>query len=145
MRFHAKHEPENEAGCWIWSATTNWGGYGQFYLGGRLVGAHKAAHQLFKGPVPDGVEVCHTCDVRNCVNPAHVFIGTKSDNMKDAAEKGRLAHRTAKLTSEQADEVRRSTERGVDIAKRLGVSQNIISRIRRGQSYEKPHALRKAA
>lgn len=144
-RLLGKVERITESGCWLFMGATKSGGYGDFWLDGRIMGAHRAAHMLFIGPVPNGIEVCHRCDVRCCVNPHHLFLGTKTENMQDAAKKGRLAHRNAKLTTEQAELIRASDEPGVVLAQRFGVSQNIISRIRKGQHYAIPQALSRAA
>ena len=144
QRFEEKLERVTESGCWLWTGATGLGGYGQFWHQGRVMNAHRAAHVMFIGPVNDNQEVCHRCDVRCCVNPAHLFAGSKFDNMADAAEKGRLAHRTAKLSYEDALAIRASSKRGCDLADEYGVSRNIISRIRKGHHYTKPHALSKA-
>lgn len=144
-RFESKLERITETGCWIWIGASGFGGYGQLWLDMRVLGAHVASHRLFIGEVPLGFEVCHRCDVRCCVNPHHLFVGTRNDNMQDAAKKGRLGHRSAKLTDAQADEIRASNERGVDLAVRFGVSQNIISRLRKGQHYAIRQSLSDAA
>lgn len=141
QRFEEKLERVTESGCWLWTGALKDNGYGDFWLGGKVIGAHRASHILFNGPLADDEDACHRCDVRCCVNPAHVFAGSRSDNMQDCSNKGRLQHRGAKLTSEQAEEIRTSNERGVDLAKRFGVSQNIICNIRRGRYYTTKQAL----
>jgi len=87
-----------DSGCWEWIGGRKEVGYGSFMLiptrgvRGRFVGAHVASHVLFVGPVPKGMCVCHKCDYTHCVNPDHLFIGTRKENLKDAMEKGRMAH-----------------------------------------------------
>lgn len=88
-RFESKFIPVTESGCWLWLRRTSPAGYGHF---GRKHGscqAHRVAWELYKGPIPDGMNVCHVCDVRCCVNPDHLFLGTQQDNMRDCWNKGR--------------------------------------------------------
>lgn len=76
--------------CWTWTSNRTPDGYGQIWLGGRPVYAHRLAWLLAHGPIPKGLSVLHRCDVPACVNPNHLFLGTQLDNMRDAAAKGRL-------------------------------------------------------
>lgn len=133
------------AGCWVWTGAIKDNGYGDAWLNGRVTGAHRAMFELHHGPIAAGLHICHRCDVRCCVNPHHLFAGTRHENMRDASAKGRIGHHCAKLSDAQADEIRRSGAKGVDLARRFGVSQNIISRLRSGDSYRSPRALRRTA
>ena len=76
--------------CWLWTASQNSDGYGVFSLDARTLRAHRVSWTLHAGKIPEGLCVLHSCDVRNCVRPAHLFLGTQRDNMVDASQKGRL-------------------------------------------------------
>jgi hypothetical protein len=92
-RFEEKYIPEPNSGCWIWTGWVNRAGYGYININGRHerdTEAHRAAWLLFRGPIPEGMYVCHKCDIPSCVNPDHLFLGTQTDNMRDASAKGRL-------------------------------------------------------
>lgn len=74
--------------CWLFEGAKV-GRYGSFRFEGKSYLAHRAAYILLVGQIPQGMHVCHRCDIRNRVRPEHLFIGTRSDNMKDCATKGR--------------------------------------------------------
>lgn len=91
QRFWAKVKKAD--GCWLWTgAGSRKGEHGRIGIGGRSEGialAHRLSWELHHGPVPDGFCVCHRCDNPPCVNPAHLFLGTKGDNNRDMYAKGR--------------------------------------------------------
>lgn len=138
--------------CWEWSGATNSTGYGNVMWHGRCYTAHRIAAWL-SGTVEtpsrpahsrDKGHVLHKCDNRRCCNPNHFMIGSYSDNQRDAyAKKRRVqprggAHANAKLTNEQAAEIRRRYAAGefqVPLAKEYGVSQGVISGIVRKERY----------
>jgi len=82
---------DKTAGCWVWTATTNKKGYGRFWNGERLVGAHRWAYERYVGPVPEGHMVLHRCDNPPCVRPDHLFLGGAIANAGDMMLKGRLS------------------------------------------------------
>lgn len=127
---------DTDTGCWVWTASRRSDGYGQIRIGGKNAAAHRISYEIAKGEIPPGAFLCHTCDNRGCVNPDHLFLGDHKLNAQDAQAKGRLrAAETspqAKLTNQQALEIRESKERGVDLARRYNVSSATISQIRRG-------------
>lgn len=78
-----------ECGCQIWTGAVSTKGYGIFQKDGKYTGSHRAAWELRNGPIPDGLWVLHRCDVRPCINPEHLFLGTAVDNTADMIRKGR--------------------------------------------------------
>ncbi len=81
--------PEPNTGCWLWTAGMRLNGYGQVKIRRVNQLAHRVSYQVHVGPMPEGMCVCHKCDVPCCVNPDHLFLGTQADNMRDRDRKGR--------------------------------------------------------
>lgn len=90
-------------GCTLWTGPVGNHGYGHFNVDKVRHTTHRAAYTTFIGPIPAGMMVCHRCDVKICVNPDHLFLGTGFDNMADCARKGRNAR---KLTDDEVRQIR---------------------------------------
>lgn len=140
-RFWSKVEVGLHDQCWEWIGGTNSGGYGMFYVDGRICRAHRVVYELIRGPIPEDLCVCHHCDNPGCVNPAHLFLGTHMDNMIDRGRKGRASggalhgekHSNAKLTEADVRTIRRVYRNGdstqQEIADVFGISHNHVSSI----------------
>lgn len=135
----SKVEPIPFSGCWLWLGSLHGKGYGHFRLNGNVEKAHRAGFALFKSDIPGGMQVLHRCDVRCCVNPEHMFVGTHQDNMADMVAKGRARapqgekHSAAKLTDDAVRTIRNAPPRnGRKLAKQYGVSPTVISAVRKG-------------
>jgi hypothetical protein len=132
------------SGCWEWIAGVTARGYSypSFWFDGKYGKAHRAAFTMFNGNIPDGACVLHKCDNRICVNPNHLFLGTKKDNAQDMLSKGRGGHsknpprgdrrKDSKLTTEIVLDIRRRCDSGESqgsVAKMYGVVQPTIFKI----------------
>jgi len=145
-RFWGKTEKTET--CWLWTDPLTANGYGHFTpKRGISMQAHRVAWELANGiPVPDGLWVLHHCDIRHCVNPAHLYAGTRADNVRDAVERGRLPHNkgekspAAKLKDQQLVQIRRLYKTGmflqIHLADMFGVTQSHISDITCGKTGE---------
>lgn len=136
---------EQSDGCWRWTGQFNNKGYGRYTFNGKPWGAHRLAFALGKDTaLPGIVYVCHRCDNRACVKPGHLFLGTIQDNNEDMKAKGRarapkaLANGRGKLSEQDIQAIRESTERQVDLCRKYGVSDGHISRIKSGERRANP-------
>ena len=149
-RFLEKIEKTDS--CWLWTGKPAPGvGYGRFKIKAVTHYAHRLAYDYFVGPIPEddsyhGICVCHKCDVRLCVNPEHLFLGTAQDNMLDKMSKDRHRcpagemHGRATLTWGEVSEIRKLRLQGVllrEISARFGVSPPTISMICNGRLWAK--------
>lgn len=89
-RYHHGYERRGDDECWLWLKGLTSCGYGKFKAEGKTWVASRYGWTIQFAPIPEGMQVCHTCDVPRCQNPGHWFLGTPLDNMKDKVKKGRL-------------------------------------------------------
>lgn len=119
-----------KTGCWEWQGARHKHGYGEIRDGAIGVRASRKAYELWKGPIPAGIRVCHQCDNPPCCNPEHLFLGTQKQNMEDASRKGRIAR---KLTLGQVVAIRHDQRLYRVIGEEYSVSIALISEIKTGK------------
>jgi hypothetical protein len=129
--------------CWLWTGGLISTGYGLLSAHGKLTLAHRYSYAIHNGTIADGLHVLHSCDNPRCVNPAHLFLGTNNDNIRDRMAKGRgrgiprpsirgANHHSAKLTDDAVREIRALAAQGIphnEIARRFGVSHVVANKI----------------
>lgn len=151
VRLLEKVELDARSGCWLWTGAMRPNGYGQMFYAGRPAKAHRVSFELHNGAIPTGLDVCHKCDNRRCVNPAHLFLGTRLDNMRDCAAKGRLSRGEqhgvrirgelqglSRLRSADVVEIRQlgMHESKAVLARRFGVSETTIGDVLRRRTWK---------
>lgn len=141
--------------CWLWTGCKLPRGYGQFWFRGKKMVAHRF---LLKRHLPEGSFALHKCDTPACVRPSHIFIGSRTDNMRDCSNKGRLSTKgleamkgrppyrykgqeqpNSKLTAKQVNEIKKYPKHygsAIKLAKKFGVSQSLVCRIRDGKAWK---------
>lgn len=139
-----------KTGCWLWQRYKNKNGYGQIRISNSNWYAHRASYAIYRGDIPVGMCVCHSCDTPSCVNPAHLWLGTRKENSQDMSRKGRAnkvwhgggfkkGHklstglRKRKVSNDDVRAIRKSGASLKWLAKRYDVSLSLISNIRNGK------------
>ena len=131
----AYYSRDAEGGCKVWTGYRNPKGYGTMSFIKRCDYAHRWAYRSAHGAIPAGLCVCHRCDNPGCINPDHLFLGTKAENNADMQAKGRAAagerNGLAKLTEAEAKAILMDHRRHRVIADEYGVSDSLVCMIKR--------------
>lgn len=132
-RFMAKVSPEPNSGCWLWTGGVASNGYGMFWFDGKVDTAPRQAYRMFCGEIVDDLHIMHKCDVRLCVNPDHLSLGTNAQNHADKQKKGRAAK---KLTPAEVLKMRSmATLSKRKLAKEFDVDRRMVQFILRGRNW----------
>lgn len=122
----------DELECHLWIGSVDTCGYGTTRKNGKSTSSHRWAYEHANGQIPIGMHVLHKCDVRRCVNPEHLFLGTHADNMQDKTKKGRAAR---KLTADQVISIRNDVRVNHQIASDYGISETTVGEIKRKETW----------
>lgn len=146
-RFWCKVDKSGE--CWLWCGALSVNGYGMIWVktGDASHKVHRLSWEMAYGEIPEGMLVCHRCDVRRCVRPEHLFLGTHQENSTDMVSKGRSIassvgeeHHLHKLTIQDVKDIRAWYAKGdvtyAEIAAHYGVRQPTIGSIVRGEAWK---------
>jgi hypothetical protein len=150
-RFNLRVFPEPSCGCWLWAGASDGHGYGHFWFRKAIMKAHRVSWIFHHGEIPSGLWVLHHCDNPACVNPAHLFLGDRTANMRDMAAKGRQVFQVSpekvargsragqsKLNEEQVLKIKQALSNGNslrNISLEYGVNKSTISHIRTGRNW----------
>lgn len=122
-------------GCWYWTGHVV-DGYGSIKIYGKEIKAHRYSFAIHYGYLPADLKICHTCDVRHCVRPTHLFVGTDADNARDRTTKGRGASVLTREIVERLPIIKRRTRlTDSQLAAIYGVNQSTISRAINGSRW----------
>jgi hypothetical protein len=139
-RIEKNYMPVTECGCWIWTGGLDKDGYGKICIDGMNQRAHRVSFELHREKIPDGECALHTCDIRCCINPDHIFIGTRADNMTDKCAKDRQPngerHYRSRLSEDDVILIRSSSISNKEAAAAFGVTYKAIWRIRKREVWK---------
>jgi hypothetical protein len=141
-RLDFRSIPEPNSGCLLWLGAATKDGYGSLVIMGVSHRAHRLAWELKNGPVPEGLCVCHKCDVRLCMNVDHLWIGTDGQNREDKIKKGRCGSPRgeqsifARTTADVVRRVRQATGSYSEIAEQFGIGYQSARKIRLRETWK---------
>jgi hypothetical protein len=144
-RLETYSTPEPNSGCLLWTGSVFNSGYPRLHWKGKSQIATRLTWVAAHGPIPEGMEVCHKCDVPTCVNPDHLWLGTPKQNSQDREAKGRGAGWRglppprgggAKLTEAQVRAIRMDPRNGAVVGRAYGVGRACVSAIRTRTAWE---------
>jgi hypothetical protein len=148
-----------DGSCWVWTGYRDSKGYGRVGdATGRTVLVHRASYEVHVGSIPDGLCVLHHCDNPPCMNPAHLFLGTRVDNNHDMMRKGRIQRGDTHWTTRQPERIARGPKNGLSkltpeavatirreyaaggvthraLAERFGVSRRAVTHVLAGSTW----------
>lgn len=122
--------------CWEWQFNRDKDGYGRATEFNEHLRMHIKSYQMFKGEIPDGLQVLHHCDNPPCCNPDHLFLGTSQDNADDMLAKGRAICPNRKLSASDVLSIRKDPRILREVAINFGVCRQTISNVKLGKSYK---------
>jgi hypothetical protein len=132
--------------CWLWQGSIDTQGYGQLTVAQKPLQAHRLAYTLFKGDIPAGSVIRHSCHNRQCVNPQHLCQGTQKDNIQDSVKAGRMAsgerNGRAKLTLENVEEIKQLRQQGWSqqkIGQKFNLHHTTVGSLLRGKTWKPLH------
>lgn len=133
-RIESNYLPEPNSGCWLWTGYVANDGYGQIKINGERWKAHIMSFNIFRGGLSGGKMILHTCDIRCCINPDHLYEGDVRDNSRDMVNRGRsLAgekHHRAKLQNHHIPLIRSAKGKYSEIGKLFGISRTVVGKIK---------------
>lgn len=150
LRTRLRARSTLDAGCILWTGASR-AGYGAIKVRGVLAATHRLSYEIEYGPIPDGMSVCHRCDRPSCINPEHLFVGTRADNMADGYAKGRVCPPSrlenllpggfnrslseAEASSLRSDIASRGSETLRSIAERWSLPLHLVKDVSSGRTY----------
>jgi hypothetical protein len=145
QRLKEKYKVNIDSGCWEYLANSYYNGYAHIKFKNKTYKAHRFSYELHNGPISDDLCVLHKCDNRKCINPEHLFLGSRDDNMKDMVSKNRQAkgifNGTSKLSEQDVIEIKNYLNTNLykglitDLSKKYDVSRAVIYSIKTGKTW----------